>query len=191
MAARLHMTQTQLNIIAVGPGSMHHLPLVIQFIYPTLVAGDFIGPVWGRIVDSRGPRIALVTASITLFAGYAGIKCIYDRGIGSDTLVPLITLLLVIFSHMLVGFGSCAGGAAAINMTAKRFPESAVRFSHLRQERRPLQTGPRSWLVQGMNSRFPSVVPPHLWWRLVLDSLLFVIQHSLAPSSQGIRLRCY
>lgn len=109
MAARLHMTQTQLNIIAVGPG----------------MAGDFIGPVWGRIVDSRGPRIALVTASITLFAGYAGIKCIYDRGIGSDTLVPLITLLLVIFSHMLVGFGSCAGGAAAINMTAKRFPESA------------------------------------------------------------------
>ncbi|KAF8548022.1 hypothetical protein OG21DRAFT_1516744 [Imleria badia] len=35
------------------------------------------GPLWGRIVDRKGLRIPLISASICLFVGYFGIERVY------------------------------------------------------------------------------------------------------------------
>ena len=88
---------------------------------------SIFAPVWGRIVDRKGPRIPLVGASICLLVGYLGTKQMYDDGIGNDmTVSPFHFALLVVCSFM-TGSGSTAGLNVAVNATAKSFPSSAVR----------------------------------------------------------------
>ncbi|KAF9236916.1 major facilitator superfamily domain-containing protein [Melanogaster broomeanus] len=109
LGARLNVSNTQLNIIGLA-GNMG--------VYST-------GPIWGRIVDRKGPRIPLIGASISLLVGYLGIKIIYDGGIGDRASVSSLELAVLVMCGYVTGLGGNAGLAASINTTAKSFPDSA------------------------------------------------------------------
>ncbi|KAH0839347.1 major facilitator superfamily domain-containing protein [Lanmaoa asiatica] len=109
LGARLRVSHTQLNIIGLA-GNMG--------VYTS-------GPVWGRIVDTKGPRIPLIGASICLLVGYLGIKQMYDDGIGNGATVSTLHLTLLVVCGFMTGLGGNAGLGAAVNTTAKSFPSSA------------------------------------------------------------------
>ena len=99
------------------------MPLKVSFI-----AGFYLsGPVWGRIIDARGPRIPLIGASACFFIAYAGTKRIYDDGIGTPTSLSSVLFVLLVVLALFIGFGANAGLNSGINTIAKSFPESAVR----------------------------------------------------------------
>ncbi|KIK81069.1 hypothetical protein PAXRUDRAFT_80832, partial [Paxillus rubicundulus Ve08.2h10] len=58
LGARLHVSHTQLNVIGLAGN----------------IGGNISGPIWGRIVDIKGPRIPLIGAFTFLLIGYSGIK---------------------------------------------------------------------------------------------------------------------
>ncbi|KAJ5052408.1 uncharacterized protein L3040_002158 [Drepanopeziza brunnea f. sp. 'multigermtubi'] len=68
----------------------------------------------GILVDTKGPRPAVVIGAIFLGLGYFPLHQAYDRGSGS---LPL----LCIYSF-LTGFGGCAAFAAAIKTSALNWP---------------------------------------------------------------------
>ncbi|KAF8994344.1 hypothetical protein BDQ17DRAFT_1431105 [Cyathus striatus] len=109
LGERLHITHTQLNIVAVA-GNVG--------VYVT-------GPILGRLVDTRGPRILILSASILLFLGYGGIKLIYDTGLPADsspeTTLPFGRFLLLVLCSFLTGAGGDAGLMSAVNTTARPF----------------------------------------------------------------------
>lgn len=110
LGARLHISYTQLNVVGVAGN-----------------VGVFAsGPIWGRIVDSRGPRIPLIGAFVCFLFGYAGMKCMYDGGTGSETSISTTHFSLLIICGLLTGLGANAGIISAVNATAKSFPESTV-----------------------------------------------------------------
>ena len=84
------------------------------------------GPVWGRIVDRKGPRIPLISSSILLLVGYLGIKQMYDDGIGNGATVSPVHLTLLVMCSIMTGLGGNAGLGAAMNATAKSFSATAV-----------------------------------------------------------------
>ncbi|KAI5988454.1 major facilitator superfamily domain-containing protein [Pisolithus marmoratus] len=109
LGARLHVSHTQLNIVGLAGN-----------------VGDSVsGPVWGRIVDSRGPRILLAGAFVCSIVGYSGIKRMYGDGTGSGTSISSVHFALLITCSLLTGLGANAGVTAAVNTVAKSFPESA------------------------------------------------------------------
>ncbi|KAH6890095.1 hypothetical protein BKA70DRAFT_1329013, partial [Coprinopsis sp. MPI-PUGE-AT-0042] len=63
------MTHTQLNVRQ------------LQSDLCTTVGVYSSGPIWGRIVDSRGPRILLACGFCFLLGGYLGMKHIFDAGL--------------------------------------------------------------------------------------------------------------
>ena len=85
------------------------------------------GPIWGRIVDQKGPRIPLIGAAICLLVGYLGIKQMYDDGVGDGSTVSALHFTLLIVCGYMSGLGSQAGLSAAMNTTAKSFLSSSVR----------------------------------------------------------------
>ncbi|KAF5364602.1 hypothetical protein D9758_005619 [Tetrapyrgos nigripes] len=87
------------------------------------------GPLWGKVVDQRGPRIPLLSAFLLLLIGYSGIRFIYDGGVpeSSKKLPTVLFAMLIAFSFM-TGMGGNGGITSAINSTAKTFPD-AVRGS--------------------------------------------------------------
>ncbi|KAF8959541.1 MFS general substrate transporter [Flammula alnicola] len=110
LGARLGISHTQLNIVALA-GNVG--------VYSS-------GPIWGKIVDSRGPRILLACAFVFLLGGYSGIRYLYDAGL-LDGIVSLSTIgvgILVMFSFM-TGAGGNAGLVSSVNATAKTFPDKA------------------------------------------------------------------
>ncbi|KAF5374217.1 hypothetical protein D9758_004666 [Tetrapyrgos nigripes] len=109
LAARLHVSHTRLNVIALAGNVGVYLS----------------SPVWGLVVDRFGPKPNMFTGFCFLLAGYTGIRVIYDTGLPSSTsaLPTVIFLLLVMFSFM-TGVGGNAGFSAALNATAKTFPDS-------------------------------------------------------------------
>ncbi|KAF8812968.1 hypothetical protein BYT27DRAFT_7085677, partial [Phlegmacium glaucopus] len=58
LGARLNISYTQLNIVGLAGNA----------------GGYCSAPVWGRIVDSRGPRIIFIVSFAFLLGGYSGIK---------------------------------------------------------------------------------------------------------------------
>jgi MFS family permease len=94
--------------------------------YP-LVGAYASGPFWGRIVDTRGPRILFIIAFFFLLIGYSGIWMFYKYGIDEkqEQLGTLKFCLLVACSFM-SGSGGNAAGSAAVNSTAKSFPDRTV-----------------------------------------------------------------
>ncbi|KAI6160520.1 major facilitator superfamily-domain-containing protein [Pisolithus thermaeus] len=109
LGARLHISHTQLNVVG----------LAANF-------GIYVsGPIWGRIVDSRGPRIPLTTAFVCFLVGYAGMKRMYDEGTDSGTSISPAHFALLVICGFLTGLGANAGLASAVNSTAKSFPEWA------------------------------------------------------------------
>lgn len=110
LGSRLQITHTQLNIVGLA-GNIG--------VYSS-------GPYWGRIVDSRGPRILHICAFILLLAGYSGIQYIFDSGIpsGAKTISTFTFCLLVICGYM-TGSGGNGGLTSSVNTTAKTFPDRA------------------------------------------------------------------
>ncbi|KIK22462.1 hypothetical protein PISMIDRAFT_102428 [Pisolithus microcarpus 441] len=109
LGARLHISHTQLNVVGLAGN-----------------VGVFAsGPIWGRIVDSRGPRIPLIGAFMCFLAGYTGMKRMYDAGTDSGTSISAAHFTLLVVCGLLTGLGANAGIASAINTTAKSFPASA------------------------------------------------------------------
>ncbi|KAI5988455.1 major facilitator superfamily domain-containing protein [Pisolithus marmoratus] len=109
LGARLHISHTQLNVVGLAGN-----------------AGVYVsGPIWGRIVDSRGPRIPLTGAFLCFLIGYSGIKRMYDAGADSGTSISAAHFALLVVCGLLTGLGANAGIGSAISTTAKSFPESA------------------------------------------------------------------
>ncbi|KDR74212.1 hypothetical protein GALMADRAFT_249944 [Galerina marginata CBS 339.88] len=110
LGARLGISHTQLNIVALA-GNVG--------VYSS-------GPIWGRIVDSRGPRILLVCAFLFLLGGYSGIRYLYDTGLspGVKSLSTFGVCILVLFSFT-TGAGGNGGLTSSVNSTAKSFPDQA------------------------------------------------------------------
>ncbi|TFK64184.1 MFS general substrate transporter [Pluteus cervinus] len=110
LGARLHINHTQLNIIGLA-GNVG--------VYGT-------APIWGRIVDRRGPRIPLTCAFVLLLTGYYGIHYFYDQGVPeSATTISSWTFATLVVCGFLTGAGGNAGLAGAVNSTAKSFPDKA------------------------------------------------------------------
>lgn len=68
----------------------------------------------GVVIDSRGPRPAVILGSILLGLGYWPLHSAYDAGEGS---VPLMCLYM-----FLVGFGGCMAFLAAVKTSALNWP---------------------------------------------------------------------
>ncbi|KAJ7600744.1 major facilitator superfamily domain-containing protein [Mycena floridula] len=110
LGERLNITHTGLNIIGLGGNVGVYLS----------------GPVWGRIVDSRGPRSLFVGSFILLLAGYSGIMSFYQIGLPTPTsTLPGVRFALLVLCSFMTGSGGNAGLTAAINSTAKSFPDRA------------------------------------------------------------------
>ena len=101
--------------------------LIIFHNSSTPVGASMTAPFYGRITDTRGPRILLTVAFLLLLLGYLGTLSLYDAGphAGATTASPLTISLLLICAFM-IGSGSSSGITAAVNTTAKTFPDNAV-----------------------------------------------------------------
>ncbi|KAG1852357.1 major facilitator superfamily domain-containing protein [Suillus tomentosus] len=107
LGARLLLSHTQLNVIGLA-GNM----------------GVYLsGPAWGRVVDSKGPRIPLISAFACLLIGYLGIRGIYDNGAG--TAISFMHLVILVACTFITGLAGNSGLAVAVNTTAKSFPETS------------------------------------------------------------------
>ncbi|KAG2072860.1 MFS general substrate transporter [Suillus decipiens] len=107
LGARLLLSHTQLNVIGLAGNVGVYLS----------------GPIWGRVVDSKGPRIPLISAFTCLLVGYLGIKRIYDDG--AETAISSMHLVILIACSFMTGLAGNAGLAVAMNTTAKSFPETS------------------------------------------------------------------
>lgn len=108
LGSRLRITHTQLNMVGLA-GNVG--------VYAS-------GPIWGRIVDRRGPRILLACGFMFLLGGYSGIRHLYDKGMPDDaaSLSTFGLYTLILFSFMTGAGGNC-GLTSAVNSTAKTFPD--------------------------------------------------------------------
>jgi len=68
----------------------------------------------GMVIDTRGPRPAVILGSVLLGCGYLFIKATFDAGSGS---VPLICLF-----SFLTGLGGCMAFAASVKTSALNWP---------------------------------------------------------------------
>ena len=139
------------------------------------------GPVWGRIVDRKGPRIPLIGASVCLLVGYLGIKQMYDDGIGNGATVSPLHFTLLVACGFMTGLGGNAGLGAAMNTTAKSFPSSAVRILSLP----PSAFMPSTWLM------FLSAPPPLVSFCRVSGSLRSASRYLRTHYSLEIHLPSY
>ncbi|CAA7269647.1 unnamed protein product [Cyclocybe aegerita] len=110
LGARLGISHTKLNVVGLA-GNVG--------VYSS-------GPIWGRIVDTRGPRILLAFAFVFLLGGYSGMRHLYEQGLpkGIMTLSTTAFVALATFSF-LTGAGGNGGLTSAVNSTAKTFPDKA------------------------------------------------------------------
>lgn len=110
LGSRLNINHTQLNIVGIAGNAG---------VYSS-------GPIWGRFVDLRGPRMPFIASSLLLFTGYAGIRYIYDKGLApEESTISSTTFILLIICGYITGTGGNAGVTSAINSTAKSFPDNA------------------------------------------------------------------
>ncbi|KAN0066080.1 hypothetical protein ACQY0O_000173 [Thecaphora frezii] len=93
----LHLSSTQINLIGMAGN-----------------AGVYLSsPLWGRFIDKRGPKVAMLTGAIIVPIGYGGLSLAY-RHKAVDTSTSLLVLL-----NLLVGLGNSGSFTAAMNAQAK------------------------------------------------------------------------
>ncbi|XP_006457578.1 hypothetical protein AGABI2DRAFT_154754 [Agaricus bisporus var. bisporus H97] len=112
LGSRLRINHTRLNVIGLA-GNVG--------VYSS-------GPIWGRIVDKRGPRIPLIGAFVLLFLGYSGVKSFFDAGLPGDAQtagLSTFSFILLVFCNYMTGSGGNGGLTSSVNSTAKTFPDRA------------------------------------------------------------------
>ncbi|CAL1713245.1 unnamed protein product [Somion occarium] len=110
LGARLHLSHTELNIIGLS-GNIG--------VYGT-------APLWGKLVDSKGPRILLVIGFASLLSGYLGIRYFFDAGLPEGmTDLTIAGFCALVLCGFMTGIGGNGGLASAMNATAKSFPDRA------------------------------------------------------------------
>lgn len=96
------------------------------------LAGNFgmytSGPVWGKIVDSKGQKIPLLAGGLCCLLGYGITHAFYThiiplRSPSSDD-PSYLRLSLLLFAMFLTGCGGSAGLTSGVNAVAKSFPDS-------------------------------------------------------------------
>ncbi|KAF9067639.1 major facilitator superfamily domain-containing protein [Rhodocollybia butyracea] len=108
LGAKLGISHTQLNLVGIGGN----------------VGVNLSGPIWGRIVDARGPKLLMVAGLALLFMGYSGIRWIYDAGLPKDaTELSNLAIASLIACSFMTGLGGNGGLTAATNTTARTFPD--------------------------------------------------------------------
>ncbi|KAG6883709.1 hypothetical protein C0993_004493, partial [Termitomyces sp. T159_Od127] len=129
LGARLNISHTHLNIVGLA-GNLG--------VYSS-------GPVWGRIVDTYGPRIPMVSAFVLLLLGYSGIKLIFDAGVPENSnSISLFTSSILVLCGFMTGAGGNAGLTGAVNSTAKTFPDKTsclVKLTETLTRQRATATG--------------------------------------------------
>lgn len=88
------------------------------------------GPLFGRLVDRRGPKLPLLLAALLLFAGYTGTRSIYISGAsaaGPPHGARPSEFELLVLCGFLTGAGGNAAVSSALNSTAKSFSDRMVR----------------------------------------------------------------
>lgn len=126
LGTRLKISHTQLNIVGLAGNGAESQAFQCP-IWRFSVGANSFGPIWGRIVDSRGPRILLACSFVLLLSGYSGIKYVYDSGLAPDaSSAPAIVFYALLFCSFLTGVGSAGGFSSSVNSTAKTFPDRAV-----------------------------------------------------------------
>lgn len=109
LGARLHISHTQLNFIGVSASF-----------------GSLSSPMWGRIIDSHGPRIPLACSFLFHIIGYAWMKQLYDAGLPPHAkTLPMMVFVALFLCTLLAGSGGVAADIASVNSTAKTFPDRA------------------------------------------------------------------
>ena len=74
---RLHLTSTQINVV----GMMGNMGVYLS------------GPLWGKLVDRRGPKRALAIGSVLIFVGYGGLSLLYEGRLLKTSSLFLLALL--------------------------------------------------------------------------------------------------
>ncbi|PWZ02829.1 MFS general substrate transporter [Testicularia cyperi] len=93
----LHLTSTQINLIGIAGN-----------------AGVYLSsPFWGRFIDKRGPRLALISGAILVPIGYAGLSASYTGE------WSMHSTSLLFFLNLLTGLGNSGSFTAAMNAQAK------------------------------------------------------------------------
>ncbi|KNZ80818.1 hypothetical protein J132_04247 [Termitomyces sp. J132] len=114
LGARLNISHTHLNIVGLA-GNLG--------VYTT-------GPIWGRMVDTHGPRMPMASAFVLLLVGYTGIKFIFDAGVptnananSSTNTISFFTSCVLVLCGFMTGAGGNSGFTGAVNSTAKTVPD--------------------------------------------------------------------
>ncbi|KIY68607.1 MFS general substrate transporter [Cylindrobasidium torrendii FP15055 ss-10] len=108
LGERLNINHTNLNLIGLA-GNLG--------VYST-------GPIWGKVVDSKGPKIPLALAFILLFSGYSGIRHIYDQGLlAEQSTISSLTFWSMLVCAFMTGAGGNGGNSACVNAIARTFSE--------------------------------------------------------------------
>ncbi|KAI0333452.1 MFS general substrate transporter [Cubamyces sp. BRFM 1775] len=108
LGERLKLTHTQINIVGLS-GNIG--------VYGT-------APIWGGIVDRKGPRLMMVMAFFSLLIGYLGIRHFFVNGLpDDDSSIGLFSFCVLVFCGFLTGIGGNGGLVGSMNSTAKSFPD--------------------------------------------------------------------
>ncbi|KAG9105291.1 hypothetical protein FRC07_009422, partial [Ceratobasidium sp. 392] len=124
------MFGSNLDKHAAAPQSSKPQPPAFAHLNIVGIAGNLgmycSGPFWGRVVDSRGPRVALLIAFTLLFFGYNGIRIFYTGAIMlSDSSTAKFNggVAALSFFGLCTGIAGNAGITSAMNAAAKSFPD--------------------------------------------------------------------
>ncbi|KAL1741130.1 major facilitator superfamily domain-containing protein [Schizophyllum fasciatum] len=101
LAKRLSISHTKLNLIGIS-GNVG--------VYAS-------APLWGKLVDARGPKPGFLAAFALLLLGYLGTKLIYDAA------APAFAALVLCAAA--TGAGGNAGNSSGVNAVATSFPDRA------------------------------------------------------------------
>ena len=124
----MNISYTQLNIVGLAGNGKQFLHMLNYILISFCAVGvSTFAPIWGRIVDSQGPRIVFILCFAFLLAGYSSIKHLYDSGLppGTSTL-PALSFYILVLGNFLTGSGSIGGITSSLNSTVKSFPDEVV-----------------------------------------------------------------
>ncbi|KDN37450.1 MFS general substrate transporter [Tilletiaria anomala UBC 951] len=110
-----HLTSTQINVVGLAGNAGVYLS----------------GPLWGRWVDRRGPKSALISGAVMVLVGYWGLSLSYQLPQAMEGEEPADTKLAppstqhpfsfpaIVFLNLLTGLGNSGAFTAAMNAQAK------------------------------------------------------------------------